>query len=259
MSELALRPRSATELVDAAFQVYRRAPLQFMVALALVYVPWLVIRLVFGIDLNVAIDAKSVPPTSTIVTIAVVAISTYAIAGGVITAVARDVYLDLPVNVAEAFRMVATRLVTLIVASVIVVLMLSISFIFFFLPVLYVLSRLAVVRQVIMLEDGGVGRSVSRSFALSVGLKLHTLGTLALIGLLLLAVNLGADVLFNIIPSHVVQNVLSTTLAVVVGPIIGITETVLYYDLRIRREGFDVEYLVGRDGTPPVDSANVAP
>ena len=48
MTDLVLRPRSATELIDAAFQVYRRAPVPFMVAMALIYVPWLAIRLIFS-------------------------------------------------------------------------------------------------------------------------------------------------------------------------------------------------------------------
>ena len=254
MPDLGLRPRSATELVDAAFQVYRRAPLQFMVALAVVYVPWLVIRLVFDIN----IDPNVIPPASTIITIAVGGIAIYAIAGGVITALTRDVYLDLPVSVPEAFRVVATRLVTLIVASVIVAVLMTIGAMLFIFPLFYVIARFAVVRQAIVLEDAGTGQALSRSSALSGGLKWHVLATLALIVLLLLAVNIGAGFLIGIIPSRVVVNVLSTALSVVVGPILGIAETVLYYDLRIRREGFDVEYLVGRDASPPADSANVS-
>ena len=277
MPELALRPRSPTELVDAAFQVYRRAPLQFMVALAVVYVPWLVIRLAMDIDL----DPNRMPPTSTIVTIAFAAIAIYAVAGGVITIIARDVYLDVAIDVREAFRVVATRLVTLIVASTVTVVLIGLGAILLLIAMAlrfvgattlglvavglllllvwapYVVARLAVVRQVIMLEDAGTGRALARASTLSVGLKLHVLGTLALILLLLFAVNIGAGLLISIIPSRVIVNVLSTTLSVVVGPLLGIAETVLYYDLRIRREGFDVEYLVGRDAAPP-SSANIA-
>ena len=40
-------------------------------------------------------------------------------------------------------------------------------------------------------------------------------------------------------------SVLATALTIVVYPILGITETVLYFDTRIRNEGFDVEYLAG--------------
>ena len=253
MADLGLRPRSATELVDAAFQVYRRAPLQFMVALAVVYVPWLVLQLVFGVEL----DPNAFPSTSTILTILVGGVAIYAIAGGVITALARDVYLDLPVSVPEAFRAVATRLVTLIVASVVTVVLMMIGGMLFFFPLFYVVARFAVVRQAVMLEDAGAARALSRSSTLSTGLKLHILGTLGLIVVLLLTVNVGAGFLIGLIPSHVAVRALSTAMSVVVGPILGITETVLYYDLRIRREGFDVEYLVGRDAAPPADSANV--
>jgi len=278
MPDLALRPRSPTELVDAAFQVYRRAPLQFMVALAVVYVPWLVVRL----TMNINIDPAALPPTSTIITIGATGIAIYAIAGGVLSVIARDVYLDHAVDVREAFRVVATRLVTLIVASVLTVVLIALGAIPLMVAAVmrqvglttlglvvlgllllllwapYIVARLVVVRQVIVLEDAGALRALSRSSSLTTGLKWHILGTFALIVLLLLAVNIGAGLLIAIIPSRVIVNVLSTVLSVVIGPILGIAETVLYYDLRIRREGFDVEYLVGRDSPPPADSANLA-
>lgn len=204
MPELALRPRSPTELVDAAFQVYRRAPLQFMVALAIVYVPWLVLRLALNINID-NIDQATLPPTSTLLTIAFAGIAIYAIAGGVITVIARDVYLDQPIDVREAFRVVATRLVSLILASIVTVALMALGalvlviaailrvagvttlglllagLILLFVWAPYVFARLLVVRQVIMLEDVGTGRALSRSSALSVGLKLHILGTFALI------------------------------------------------------------------------------
>ena len=255
MPELALRPRSATELVDAAFQVYRRAPLQFMVALAVVYVPSLVIRLAFDINID---PTTATPPASTLVSFAVIAFATYAIAGGAISVVARDVYLDQPVSVPEAYRVVATRLVTLIVVSVVTVVLMTIGAMFLLVPAFYIIARFVAVRQTAVLEDAGVGRALSRSSSLTVGLKLHVLGTLFLMFLLVIAVNVGAGLLISLIPSRVIVNVLSTSLSVVVGPIIGITETVLYYDLRIRREGFDVEYLVGQNAAPPADSANAA-
>src|SRR5262245_1613181 len=179
MPELALRPRSPTELVDAAFQVYRRAPLQFMVALAVVYVPWLVIRLALDINIDPStIDPSTTPPWSTFATIAVAGVAIYAIAGGVISVLARDVYLDLPVDVPEAFRVVATRLVTLLVASFISVVLMGIGAFLLFIPALYVVARFVAVRQVVVLEDAGTGRALSRSSALTVGLKLHVLGTL---------------------------------------------------------------------------------
>lgn len=266
MSELVLRPRSATELVDAAFQVYRRAPLQFMVAVALVYVPWLVIQLVF----NVSITPTNLPDAGQIAWLSLVGILIFAIAGGVTALIARDVYLGRPLDVAANFRELLPRVPTLILASVAAVVIVAIGTVVAVVPAavvfaltggqaiavvaasvlfivsgLYLFARFYAVRQIVVLEDAGVVRALGRASDLSKGLRFHIIGTLFLIGVLTIAVDVGVTLMLGMIPSPVLIRLGSTALAVIVGPLFGITETVLYYDLRIRKEAFDVEYLAG--------------
>lgn len=266
MSDLVLRPRSATELVDAAFQVYRRAPLQFMVAVAAVYVPWLVIQLAF----NVSITPTNLPDSGQIAWLSLAGILIFAIAGGVTALIARDVYLGQPLDVAAEFRALLPRVVTLILASVAAVVIIAIGTVVAVIPAglifavtggqvaavvaasvlfiiagLYLFARFYAVRQIVVLEDAGVGRALARASALSKGLRFHIIGTLFLIGVLTIAVDVGAMLMLGMIPSAVLIRLGSTALAVIVGPLFGITETVLYYDLRIRKEAFDVEYLAG--------------
>jgi hypothetical protein len=266
MSDLVLRPRSATELVDAAFQVYRRAPLQFMVAVAAVYVPWLVIQLVF----NVSITPTTLPGGGQIAWLSLVGILIFAVAGGVTALIARDVYLGRPLDVAAKFRELLPRVVTLILASVATVVIIAIGVVVAVIPAgvvaaltggqgpaiiaavalfvisgMYLFARFYAVRQIVVLEDAGVGRALARASALSKGLRFHVVGTLFLIGVLTIAVDVGATLMLGMIPSAVLVRLGSTALAVIVGPLFGITETVLYYDLRIRKEAFDVEYLAG--------------
>ncbi len=266
MSELVLRPRSATELVDAAFQVYRRAPLQFMVAVAAVYVPWLVIQLVF----NVSITPTNLPGTGQMAGLSLVGILIFAIAGGVTALIARDVYLGRPLDVAAEFRELLPRLPTLILASVVSVIVVAIGTVVAVIPVavvvtlaggrvlaaaaggllfivagLYWFARFYAVRQIVVLEDAGVFRALGRASELSKGLRIHIVGALFLVGVLTIAVDVGATLMLGMIPSPVLIRLGSTAIAVIVGPLFGITETVLYYDLRIRKEAFDVEYLAG--------------
>jgi hypothetical protein len=247
MADLVLRPRSATELVDAAFQVYRRAPLQFMLGVAAVYVPWLVIRLVF--DFNITPPATANATLSIdmnqLVAMAAVGMAIFALAGGVTTVLASNVYLDRSVDVAAAFSAVFRRFVSLVAASLLVVILIVLGAMFFLFPALYVVARFYAVRQAVMLEDAGVGRALARASELSKGFKWHILATLFFIAVLTIAVDFGVSMLLEHLPSRVLVNLISTALAVVIGPLFGITETVLYYDLRIRREGFDVEYLAG--------------
>jgi hypothetical protein len=84
---------------------------------------------------------------------------------------------------------------------------------------------------------------LSRSSTLSVDLKRHIIGTLVLIGLVSIAISIGVGMLATVSQSKVIVNVLSTAASVVIYPLFGLTETLLYYDARIRKEGFDVEFL----------------
>jgi hypothetical protein len=51
--------------------------------------------------------------------------------------------------------------------------------------------------------------------------------------------------------SKVSSLVLQTLYTIVAYPIIGITQMILYYDTRIRAEGFDIEVMAGALGAAP--------
>lgn len=240
MNELDLRPRSATEIVDAAFQLYRRGPTQLILAAAIVYVPWLIIRLVF--DLGVSDD---LPSLSTGVWLFAGVIVVYSIVGGVVSVLASDAYLGRPLDTGAAFRLTASRLLSLIVAGAIRAICIFLGVVLLVLPGVYALSAFFAVTQTVVLEGSGAARSLSRSSALSVGLKPHIIGTLFLIGLIGLSITVGIGLLSSMSQSKVVVNVVSTAVAIVLYPLFGLVETMLYYDARIRKEGFDVEYLAG--------------
>jgi len=243
MSDLVLRPRSATELIDAAFQVYRQSPGPFMVAMALIYVPWLAIRLIFQLNVPDTPDQITANLMRVLLATGAASIVIYGLAGGAVAVLARAVYLGEPVDVAAAFRQNLGRMLPLIVGPLVTFVLIAIGFVFFIVPGLYFVARFFAVRQAIVLEDKGAFASLGRSGVLSKNNKLHILGALLLVIILTTVVNVGAVMLINLQPSKVITNVLATALTIVVYPIIPITETLLYYDARIRNEGFDVEYL----------------
>lgn len=238
MTDLVLRPRSPTELVDAAFQVFRRDPLQFIVATAAVYVPWLVLRLVF--DLGVS---GEIPSVQQALTAAGIGIVVYALVGGVITVIASDVYLGAPADAARALRVAFSRVVPLLASSAVTLALMIVGALFFLLPALYPLARFFAVRQLAVLEKADTARALARSSQLSMGVKRHVLNTLLLVLLITTAISLGVGMLSGLMPSRVVFNLVLTSVHIVLYPFLGITETLLYYDIRIRKEGFDVEYL----------------
>src|SRR5215467_10751786 len=245
MNEIALRPRSATEIVDAALQVFRRDPVQFILATAAVYVPWLVLRLVF--DLGVSPTLPTFRQAAGIIAVAVVA---YALVGGVVTVIASDVYLGAPADAMRAVRVAVARLAPLLVTGMVTMVLIGMGFVLFLLPALYPIARYFAVQQAVVLENAGAGAALARSSHLSLGVKRHILGTLFLVLLITIAISWGAALLLGFVQSRVVTNVLLTAVHIVVYPFLGIAETLLYYDIRIRKEGFDVEYLAMT--SPPV-------
>lgn len=246
MNEIDLRPRSATEIVDAAFQLFRRNPTQLIVASALVYVPWLVIRLVF----DIGITDPMMGANKAYVLIAGTMVL-YAVVGGVVSILASGIYLGDAPDLATAFRITGSRVIGLIVASVIRSFLIGIGMVFLVIPGFYALGRYFAVTQAMVLEDKGVGSAMSRSSTLSADLKLHIIGTIVLIGLVSIAISIGIGMLASASQSKVIVNVVSTAVSIVIYPLFGLTETLLYYDARIRKEGFDVEFLAQAGASMP--------
>ena len=149
--------------------------------------PWLVLRLALDIGVSAGIPTVGQGAVAVMRELLI-----YSVVGGVTTAIARDVYLDRPVDVAGAFRAVVPRVATLIVTTLITFTFLVIGAMLFLFPALYPLARFFAVRQAIMLEGAGVGRALGRSSELSVGVKRHVLATLLLAGLITLAISIGS-------------------------------------------------------------------
>jgi hypothetical protein len=238
MSDLAPRPRTATELVDAAFQVYRRDPMHFLLVTAVAYVPWMVIRLLFGIR----IDPERMSVSSAAV-ITLGSLLAYGVVSGTVTRVAHDVYLDGTADAAKALRDVLVRLPALIAATLAKLLLVVGAAVFLILPALYPLAAYFAVSQSVVLENRGVVDSLRRSSHLSRDLKRHILKTILLLFIINIAVSVGTGLPMAMVENHLLDEVVSTAVTILVYPLFGITETLLYYDARIRKEGFDVELL----------------
>jgi hypothetical protein len=245
MSDLAPRPRSATELVDAAFQVYRRDPMQFLLVTAVTYVPWMVLRLVLGISLDP--DRMSV---SSAAIISLGSLLAYGIVSGAVTRVAHEVYLSGTADATAALRDIILRLPTLLVATVAKLVAVVGAALFLILPALYPLAAYFAVAQAVVLERRGVVDAMRRSSQLARDLKGHILKTILLLFIINVAVSIGTGLPVAMADNHVLDEVVSTTVAILVYPLFGITETLLYYDARIRKEGFDVELLAAAPPSP---------
>ena len=242
---------------------------------AIAYAPLIVAQLVFlrGMTLT-AVEAVGASPTAPLV-LGIVGILAYALMSAVLSRFASDVYLERPTGLGNVIRAVLPLVPRLIVATFLFGLLLTLGFLptiiglaigsvpLIFLGILssiswafYAIARFFAVFQLIVLEDRGVVAAFARSGVLSQNRKGHILLTLFLVFVIFVMLSVAVTMVAQIVGSVAASVVLQTLYTVVAYPLIGITQMILYYDARIRAEGFDIEVMTGALGTPTATGAS---
>jgi hypothetical protein len=283
-SGIPFRPRSASEIVDAAFQLLRGHFGQLAVIAAVVLIPSLIVSLVNVWTLPPGVvpgSAEAVQATLTGTRMAIaaplgVAAFLWLIVGfGALVAAAADAYLGRPVQPAAAFRRAFARagrligghlLTYLVVFGLLLVVALAVAlgaavmvpvlgpvlaglavaaaFVAGCVWLLLMLSRYFTITPVLMLEDVGAVAALGRSSALSAGSRGRIVGIAVLvIAISVVVVMVSAAVSVALPGNPQLTSVVANLFYVPLYPLFTCVMTVLYYDLRIRKEGYDIELM----------------
>lgn len=232
-----LRPRSAIEIIDAAVEVVRgNFPVLFTLAAAM-SLPALVLQLLATIDPGPdALDYLH--------TFAGALLDT--LASGAIIAYVGTRVTGTPLSAADALRAALRNFGRLFVGSIAYGLLVILGFLLFIVPGILLAARYFATPVVIMMENAEVGAALTRSSTLttnSTGRVIAIFGTawvvylVAMFGVALLAEGL-FDTPLQVLFSGVAQAALQ--------PFLATLTTLLYFDLRVRREGFDLATMLAK-------------
>lgn len=257
MTGIELRPLSLGEILDRTFSLYRR---HFLVFIGICGIPQLV---VLAFNLAQLFALKSVSARSAVLTngilslvLFVVIIFTYLFSqGGTILAVS-DLYLGRPTSIGGALRRVGGELAPLFGVIILNGLAISGATILLVIPGIYVACRLFICVPAALIEGRGPRESLSRSwdltrenagraFMILIIFFVLTFAAAFLFELpftVLLAANLRnpSMVLFWGAMAQVGSNIATT----LVRPILLIATSIFYYDLRVRKEAFDIQFMM---------------
>jgi hypothetical protein len=248
----ALRPRSPSELVDAAFQILRAHYPQFLMCSALAYLPWLVVDLVRVGD-PLQIDSTNITRN---LLLALGWWLEFAFMSAVLLVCASQAFLGDTVDVGSAVRRTIARAPLLLLAAALRFLLIVFGMFFFFFGALYPAARFFAVTPAIVLEGAGLRTAFARSSALSRGRKWHIILTMGLVFVIYLVLALGIMFVVGLIQIPLLQLIVMGLFSIVAYPIVAITAAVLYYDTRIKSEGLDIELMAGAlEGAPPREAA----
>lgn len=265
-----IRPRRATELVDASFQLLRRFYPQLLTVSAIAMSP--------GVFLRIILRDKLSDPTAIMAnrgtSLGAVALSTLciAIADAVLIVAAAEGYLEGTVDLGSALSAGASRLGSVIVAMILRYLMIAVVFFALFMGIavvaasmlhvktaligvmvilapfaiwlgIYIALRTFAVAAAVLLEELAPIDAISRSWRLSKNCAWHIVFSLGLAFVLYFIVALIATTIGAMLLSNSLAGILSALLIIPIYPLLAVVSTLLYYDLRIRKEGFDLQMM----------------
>jgi Membrane domain of glycerophosphoryl diester phosphodiesterase len=259
VSDVALRPRSATELIDAAVQLYRQHFVPFLTLSAIMLIPLLVVGVVAAVTAPVtASESDPVAYLLLVAPILFLSVVWYFVGQAAFVVATSDVYLGRELDVMGAVRAVLSRFWPLVGASFLRGLLIAVagvlSFFLLFIPAIYVALGFFAVTPVVLLEGKGASAALDRSWQLARGARWKIFGTWVIVAVIVIVASVAASLLA--LPARGLglpglEQVISMLANVVVYPFIGIIVTLLYYDQRIRKEGFDIDVMSQAFGEQP--------
>ena len=284
MAELGLRPLSLGEILDRTFSLYRR---HFILFIGITGLPHL---LILGLNLGQVLLMKmpdvTKPPFATqlqargtgglmafgivglLVGVVVYMLAYLFSQGGTIYAVS-ELYLGRTTTIGASLRRVWGQLANLFGVSLLNGLAVMGAAILLLIPGIYVACRLITCVPAALLENLGPRESLERSFRLTK----NNAGRAFLIYLLYFVLLYVTALLFMtpfgvlvaVYPkdpgmlrlSMALVQVGSFLAGILVGPFLLIATSIFYYDLRVRKEAFDLQLMMNPGGTVPSGTSTV--
>lgn len=226
--------------MDAAFQIMRAHYPQFIMCSAIAYAPWLIAEVL--LESNPVLMASIDPEVAVFAGLGIWLV--FALMSAVLIVCASQAYLGDPVDVGAAVRKALPRMPLVLAGAIVRYIGMFVGLFFFLIGGIYVAARWFAVTPLIVLERRGVGAALSRSGELSKGQKRHIVNTIGLAAVIywVLALGLQFAAVF-LVRNLILQAVARAVFTILVYPVVAITEALLYFDTRIKQEGFDIEMM----------------
>jgi hypothetical protein len=172
-----------------------------------------------------------------------------------------DTYLGRPTSARESLRFAAERLGATLWLSILVVAGVIAGTVAFVVPGIWLMIAWSVAFPAMLVEGKRGAKALGRSFELVRGRWWATLGRL-LVAYILVSVITAAASFALLLPALVVvddtsfgalvlEHVANLLVSLVTTPFIAAVTTLVYFDLRVRKEGFDLAVLAERMGGAP--------
>jgi len=234
------RPRSNSEILDATFEIYRRHFAVFVAINIFAALPW-AISTYIG---QAALLSQQPDGLLTSVLVRFVGAFISPFTEGAMACAASAAYLGMPVDIGQSVRAAFKHPGRLFVAMMAKWALVIFGMILLIAPGVIAFKRYFAIPMTVLFEDNKVGDALARSRELSNGSGKRIFG---LIGGVFVFMVIVSTILAQTIASFsrgAAATAVGTLIAgAAISPFSTIVVTLLYYDIRIRREGYDIELM----------------
>lgn len=228
-----LRARSPGEILDAAFQVMRAHYPALVLASGAFMLPPILLAWFF----------PALTPVASILD-RLLSLA----ASAVVAVVVSDIYLGNGVDIGRSISAVGRRFGSVWGAALIQGFVILMGILLLVVPAFIFFAWGFAMPVIVMVEGVTASQSWDRSRALTKGFVGHVLATVGVAWIISFAVLIGRIMVLGAmigvagIDERIIEPLTSLAMALVF-PFVGVVTTLLYYDLRIRKEGFDLQLL----------------
>jgi hypothetical protein len=257
-----LRPLSISELLDRTFHLYRN---NFVVFVGIMVIPQLAVLFLQLIASALLVRSGGVGAAVATIIAGIVMIGAgfasfiaIEIAHAATVIAVSDLHLDRPATISSSYSGARSSMLRVIGISLGVGIAVGVGFLLLIAPGVYLALAWCLAIPVTVLEGGGLNVSTTRSKALTQGGR----GRIFVISLLVFGLTMMVSFLVQLplglvtalagqsylagatALAHALQAVGSFVSTCLVGPLGTIALTLIYYDHRVRKEGFDLQLMM---------------
>jgi hypothetical protein len=243
-------PMTVGMLLDATVRLYAQNIALMLAITACAYLPFLALLLVITfIDVAYGQSVGALAEVGNILVFLLWYLVAQPLSIGAVTYAISERYLQRQSSVGGALHAVWKRYGTLLWAQSVVGIIVAFGFLLLLIPGIVWMLSYALVTPVIMLESRSARDSRQRSWHLVAGYRTKVLCIIAVVWLLTLLVTGGIGAIMTLLWTsdsvfrHLTSQLVNQLASYVIIPVAVIAYVLLYYDLRMRKEGFDLEML----------------
>lgn len=248
-----LRPLSTSELLDRTFHLYRN---HFVLFVGIAAIPQLVVLLLRLVAAGTAAAGSIISSAFVSIVAALASFVAIEISHAATVIAVSDLHLDRPASISSSYAVAKGSLGRVIGISLAIGFAAGIGMIFLLIPGIYLYLMWSLAIPVTVLEGGGLSTTTNRSQSLTKGSR----GRIFVICLLLIILTIVVSVIIEL-PLELLARIFGNQTVIVsaaqafsaigqfisgslVGPLVTIALTLIYYDQRVRKEGFDLQLMM---------------